>query len=158
MQFTKDTIINSSTIWSDVMSFGVFPEDLTVIKSIVYPTYNKEVAWMRVTFEQTSYNGHDATVTIEKRAAGLGFEYVFLPNKSGKGYKIGETFTISGDRLGGGGAWVLAVAAVDKVGGVTEWTPTAEMLVAEDGPVIYKNIPVSDPARARSIDKVIVRL
>ena len=158
VQFTKDTIINASTIWSDVMSFGVFPEDLTVTKSIVYPTYNKEVAWMRVTFEQTSYNGQGATVTIEKRAAGLGFEYIFSSNKAGKDYKVGETFTISDDRLGGGGAWTLAVGAVDKVGGVTEWIPQAEMLVAEDGPVIYKNIPVSDPARARSIDKVIVRL
>ena len=158
VQFTKDTIINSSTTWTDVMSFGVFPEDVSVTKTIAYPTYNREVAWMRVKFEQTTYNGTGATVDIGKRASGPGYEATFLPNKAGKGYTVGETFTISAARFGGGGAWSFTVEEVDNQGGVKLWLPTAEFIVAEDGPVSYKDVPVSDPARARSIDKVIVRL
>jgi hypothetical protein len=158
VQFTKDTIINSTTVWSDVMSFGQFPEDVSVTKTISYPTYNREIAWMRVKFIQNSYKGYGATVDIGKRAAGLGFEATFLPNEAGKGYTVGETFTISAARFGGGGAWQLTVDEVNTIGGVTQWTPIAEQLVAEDGPVAYNDVPVSDPARAKAIDKVIVRL
>ncbi len=158
VQFTTDVIINSGTRWVDVMAFGVFPEDTQATKTIAFPVYNRNITWMRVKVKQETYNGSGATVDIGKRASGLGFEATFLPNKPGKGYTIGESFTISADRFGGGGAWTLVVETVDGQGGVTQWLPMAEILVAEDGPVTYKDVPVSDITRARTIDKVVVRV
>lgn len=162
VQLCKDTIINSNTEWIDVLGFGIFPEDNTVTKTIAYPRYNRDMKWMRIKLRQETYNGHGATVDIAKKLIGLGsYEYTFLANKRGKNYTVGESYNISGFRLGGpasspNGSWTLTVATVDGQGGVTSWTTLAEPPFSEDGPVNYKDIPVNIETRA--IDKVIVRI
>jgi len=159
VQFTKDDIINNSTIWTDVLGFGVLEEDTSRIATIEYPKYNRSITWMRVKFIQTTYNGRGATVDITKRyTEGGATEYLFAPNQTGKGYTVGETFTIEDERLGGGGGWTLTVVKVGGEGQVLEWLPLAEIPVSESGTFVYKDIPVSDPAKARTLDKVIVRL
>jgi hypothetical protein len=162
VQFTKDTVINASTVWIDVLAFGIFPEDTATTKTISYPLYNRDMRWMRVKLKQETYNGVGATVNISKVSVGMGgYEYQFVANKPGKGYTIGEVYTVSGLRLGGpstspNGSWALTVATVDGQGGVTSWTPLAEAPVSEDGEVSYKDTPVN--VEARSIDKIVVRI
>ena len=161
VQFTQDEVVNAYTEWTDALGFGVFPSDTSATKTISYPTYSRSYSWMRVKFVQTSYNGTGATVNISKVDGGT--EYTFNTGKPGKGYAIGESFVINGLRLGGGstspnGAWSLTVAAVDGLGGVTGWTPLAEMPVAEDGNVYYNDVPVRDDNHIRTIDKVTIRL
>lgn len=158
VQVTKDPVISSGTIWTDVLSFGVFPEDTTATKTINYPKYNRSLTWLRVKFEQSSYNGEGATVDLIKTQDGLITTSGFNPNRAGKGYKVGEVYTIPADRYGGGGAWQLTVAKADNSGAVVEWTVLAEPPVSEGGTVIYKNIQVNDPNKVRGIDKVIVRV
>ena len=158
VQTTRDPIISSSTTWTDILSFGVFPEDTTATKNITYPKYDRSQTWLRVKFEQTSYNGEGATVDLIKTQNGLVTESGFLPNRPGKGYKVGEVYIIPADRYGGGGSWSLTVAEVDSQGAVTEWAVLAEPPVPEDGSVTYKDIQVNDPNKIRSIDKIIVRV
>jgi hypothetical protein len=161
IQFTEESVVSTSTVWTDVMAFGVFPGDVTATKEIEYPVYNRNIQWARVKFIQNSYNGVGATVDIGKAdTSGLSTEYTFKPNQPGKGYKVGEVYTIPGSRVGspGLGAWALTVASVDGNGGVKEWTPLAEMPVAESGNIDYKNTPVTDPAHYKSVDKVTIRL
>lgn len=161
VQFTQDEVVNAYTEWTDALSFGVFPSDTSATKTISNPTYNRDYAWMRVKFIQTTYNGTGATVNISKVDGGT--TYTFLEGKPGKGYRVGETFTVNGLRLGGpatspNGSWLLTVAAVDGLGGVTEWTPLAEMPVFEGSDVYYKDIPVRDDNHIRTIDRVTIRL
>jgi len=161
VQFTQDEIVNSYTEWTDALSFGVFPSDTSASKTISYPTYNRSYAWMRVKFIQTSYKGTGATVDIAKVDGGT--TYTFNTGKPGIGYAIGESFVINGQRVGGGavlpnGSWNLTVAQVDGNGGVTAWTPLAEMPVAENGNIVYKDVPVRDDNHIRTIDKITIRL
>ena len=164
VQFTKDSVINSNTVWIDALAFGIFPEDTAVTKTISYPTYNRDMKWMRIKLKQETYNGTGATVNIAKRSDGAGgFEYTFEPNKQGQDYRVGEVYNISGQVLGGpaqspNGSWVLTVESVTGLGGVTNWTPLAELLVEESGEVTYTNVVVNDISKTRAIDKVVVRL
>lgn len=161
IQFTEESVISTSTVWTDVLAFGVFPGDVTATKEIEYPIYNRNIQWARVKFVQTSYKGVGATVDIGKQdTVGLSTEYTFKPNQPGKGYQVGEVYTIPGSRVGspGAGAWTLTVDTVDGNGGVRQWTPLAEMPVAESGDISYKDTPVTDPAHYKSVDKVTIRL
>jgi hypothetical protein len=160
VQFTKDAVITSSTIWVDVLSFGVFPEDTFITKTLTYPTYTRDMTWMRIKLRQETYNGIGATVDITKEYnEGTGeTEFKFVPNKMGRGYSEGDNYTIDADRLGGGGAWSLTVAKVNSLGEVLEWQVLASAPVSENGTVVYKDIPVNSPLTANAIDKVIVRL
>lgn len=158
VQATKDPIISSGAVWTDILSFGVFPEDTTATKIIAYPKYDRSLTWLRVKFEQTSYNGQGATVDLIKTQTGPTTESGFKINRAGLGYQVGEVYTIPADRYGGGGAWQLTVAKVDSRGAVSEWTVLAEPPVSEGGSVTYKDIQVNDPNKVRSIDKVIVRV
>lgn len=161
IQFTEESVVSTSTVWTDVLSFGVFPGDLTATKEIEFPIYNRNIQWARIKFIQTSFRGVGATVDIGKiNTTEQSTEYTFKPNKPGKGYKIGESYTIPGTRVGspGAGAWLITVAKVDSIGGVQEWTALAETPVVEAGNVAYNDTPVTDPAHYKSVDKVTIRL
>jgi hypothetical protein len=161
IQFTEESVISTATIWTDILAFGVFPGDVTATKEIEYPVYNRNIQWARIKFVQTSYRGVGATVDIGKiNTVGLSTEYTFKANRPGKGYKIGETYTIPGSRVGspGAGAWTVTVSKIDGTGGVHEWTATAQPPVVEAGDVAYNDTPVTDPAHYKSVDKVTIRL
>lgn len=158
IQFTPDVIISSGTRWVDVLAFGVFPEDSQITKTISFPTYNRNMVWMRAKVKQETYNGTGATVDITKDYDGTTTEWKVLLKNGGKDYTVGETFLIPASRLGGGGAITITVSTVDGLGRITAITPLAEMPVSEDGTVSYKNVPISDITHTRSIDKIVVRL
>jgi len=158
VQVTKDAIISSGTIWTDILSFGVFPEDTTATKTITYPKYNRSLTWLRVKFEQTTYTGEGATVDLIKTQIGETVEAGFLPNKKGRGYRVGDVYTIPAERFGGGGAWQLTVNNIDGQGGVSEWGALTEIPVSEGGSVTYKDIQVNDPSKTKAIDKIIIKV
>ena len=50
VQFTKETVISSATVWSDVETFNINNTVSTIAKTYTNPTYNRELTWARVKY------------------------------------------------------------------------------------------------------------
>ena len=50
VQFTKETVISSSTVWTDIEIFNVSNTVSTIEKIYANPTYNRELTWARVKY------------------------------------------------------------------------------------------------------------
>jgi hypothetical protein len=161
VQFTRDDTLSSSTIWEDVIGFGVTPDDVSATKEIPYPIYNRDIAWMRVKFVQTSYNGIDATFDIAKIN---GTEYSINLKQQGERYAVGEVYRLEGRLLGGdvtdspNGSWLITIDLTNSLGQVIKYTALAEMPIPESATIVYKDVPLTLRSNAKVIDKVTIRL
>jgi hypothetical protein len=161
VQFTRDATISSSTIWEDIIGFGVTPDDVSATKEIPYPIYNRDIAWMRVKFVQTTYNGIDATFDIAKIN---GTEYSITLAQQGERYSTGEVYRLEGRLLGGdvadspNGSWQITIDLVNNLGQIVKFTPLAEMPIGESATIVYRDVPLTLRSNAKVIDKVTVRL
>ena len=161
VQFTDDAVVSGDTTWDDIISFGVFPGDDNVVKTIPYPLYKRTTKWIRMKLIQDNYNGFGATFDIAKVN---GNEYTIKIRDKGLGYKTGETYIIDGRLVGGpvddspNGAWSIYIDYADSNGLIIAYTPLAESPVAEADTVHYTAVPLNTKKSARAIDKVTIRL
>ena len=65
VQSTTEDVVSTGTIWTDVETFDIVPSTTTLSKVYDYPTYNREVSWMRIKYSRVTNNtGNLDKVTI----------------------------------------------------------------------------------------------
>jgi len=65
VQYTTEDVVSTGTTWIDVETFDIVPSTTTLSKVYDYPTYNREISWMRIKYSQVINNtGNLDKVTI----------------------------------------------------------------------------------------------